>query len=49
MPANITGGFRKAGVFPFDHNAVKVIDYNVDHTDECDQDDNGGGENNPGT
>ena len=25
MPANITSGFRKAGVFPFDHDAVKVI------------------------
>ena len=49
MPANITSGFRKAGVFPFDRNAVKVIDYNVDHTGECDHDDNGSGENNPGT
>ena len=36
-------------VFPFDRNAVKVVDYNVDRTGECDQDDNGGGENNPGT
>ena len=25
MPANITSGFRKAGVFPVDHDAVKVI------------------------
>ena len=49
MPANITSGFRKAGVFPFDRNVVKVIDYNVDHTGECDHDDNGSGENNPGT
>ena len=49
MPANITGGFRKAGVFPFNRNAVKVIDYNVQHTGEGDLDNNVGGENNPGT
>ena len=49
MPANITSGFRKAGVFPFDRNVVKVIDYNVDHTGECDHDNNGSGENNPST
>ena len=49
MPANITGGFRKAGVFPSNRNAVKVIDYNVQHTGEGDLDNNVGGENNPGT
>ena len=49
MPANITRGFRKAGIFPFNSNAVKVIDYNVQHTVEGDHDDNVGGENNPGT
>ena len=49
MPANTTGGFRKAGVFLFNCNAVKVIDYNVQHTGEGDLDNNVGGENNPGT
>ena len=44
MPANITSGFRKAGVFPFDRNAVKVIDYIMDYTGECDHDDNASGE-----
>ena len=49
MPANITGGFRKAGVFPFNHDTVMVVDCNVQYTGEGDHDDNVGGENNPGT
>ena len=35
--------------FPFNRNAVKVVNYNVQDTGEDDHDDNVGGENNPGT
>ena len=45
MHANITNWFMKARDFPFDRNAVKVIDYNVDRTGECDHANNDGGEN----
>ena len=48
MHANITNWFMKARVFPFNRNTVKVIDYCVDRTGECDHDNSDGGEN-PGT
>ena len=49
LPANIANEFKKAGVYPFNRDAVKVVDYDVQHTAEADDPDNVGGENNPGT
>ena len=49
LPPNIANGFKKAGVYPFNRDAVKVVDYDVQHAGEADDTDNVGGENNSGT
>ena len=49
LSADIANGFKKAGVYPVNCDAVKVFDYDVQHTGEADDADNVCGQNNPGT